>query len=295
LKNIFRTGLFENPYLDVEETKSTVGKPEFMEAGYETQLKSIVMLKNSGNTLPLNENVKVYIPKKYYPATQGRFGGSATEERWDYPVSMDIIKKYVTVTENPDEADCALVFIDSPNGGSGYSNADVQKGGNGYLPIPLQYRKYTAIDAREVSIAGGDPLEDFTNRSFKGKTVAASNTADLDLVLNAKKAMGDKHVAVIVNVSNPMVFAEFEKDVDAIVASFGVQDQAIMDIVCGKTEPSGLLPFQMPVNMKTVEEQFEDVPRDMECYVDSEGNTYDFAFGLNWSGVINDERVQNYK
>ena len=47
--------------------------------------------------------------------------------------------------------------------------------------------------------------------------------------------------------------------------------------------------------MKTVEEQLEDVPRDMDSYKDSEGNTYDFAFGLNWSGEINDSRVSNYK
>jgi beta-glucosidase len=46
--------------------------------------------------------------------------------------------------------------------------------------------------------------------------------------------------------------------------------------------------------METVEAQYEDVPRDMECYVDADGNTYDFTFGLNWSGVINDERVQTY-
>jgi beta-glucosidase len=32
----------------------------------------------------------------------------------------------------------------------------------------------------------------------------------------------------------------------------------------------------------------------MECYVDSNGNTYDFAFGLNWSGVIKDERTASY-
>jgi len=51
----------------------------------------------------------------------------------------------------------------------------------------------------------------------------------------------------------------------------------------------------MPANMQTVEEQFEDSPRDMECYVDSEGNTYDFAFGLNWKGIINDARVTKYK
>ncbi len=33
----------------------------------------------------------------------------------------------------------------------------------------------------------------------------------------------------------------------------------------------------------------------MECYVDADGNTYDFAFGMNWSGVIDDERVAEYK
>lgn len=46
--------------------------------------------------------------------------------------------------------------------------------------------------------------------------------------------------------------------------------------------------------METVEEQCEDVPCDMRPYVDSEGNAYDFAFGLNWSGVIRDERVRRY-
>ena len=46
--------------------------------------------------------------------------------------------------------------------------------------------------------------------------------------------------------------------------------------------------------MKTVEEQYEDVPQDMECYVDAEGHSYDFAFGMNWSGVIDDARVKKY-
>ena len=75
----------------------------------------------------------------------------------------------------------------------------------------------------------------------------------------------------------------------------GVQDQAIMDILTGASEPSALLPFQMPDEMKTVEEQFEDVPRDMKCFTDSEGNVYDFAYGLNWQGVIKDARVAKYK
>jgi beta-glucosidase len=51
----------------------------------------------------------------------------------------------------------------------------------------------------------------------------------------------------------------------------------------------------MPADMNTVEEQFEDVPRDMNCYSDSEGNKYDFGFGLNWTGPISDSRTQKYK
>jgi beta-glucosidase len=295
LMNIFRTGLFENPYLNVEKTVETVGNPDFMAAGFEAQLKSIVMLKNAGNALPLDEHTTVYIPKKFFPARRGMFGFGGTEERWDYPVKLEIIQKYMNVTEHPEEADCALVFIDGPNGGSGYSREDVEAGGNGYVPITLQYKPYTAEYARAVSIAGGDPLEDFTNRSYKGKTVTASNTADLNLVSDTRKAMGEKPVIVVVSVSNPMVFSEFEEETNAILVSFGVQDQAIMEIVSGHYEPSGLLPMQMPANMKTVEEQFEDVPRDMQCYTDSEGNVYDFAYGLNWSGAIDDDRVSKYK
>lgn len=107
--------------------------------------------------------------------------------------------------------------------------------------------------------------------------------------------MGDKPVVVIVRVAKPMVFEEIEGSADAILIHMGVQDQAIMDIVSGKTEPSGLLPFQMPQNMITVEEQFEDVPRDMQAYSDANGNMYDFAFGLNWNGTIEDARTKAYK
>jgi beta-glucosidase len=33
----------------------------------------------------------------------------------------------------------------------------------------------------------------------------------------------------------------------------------------------------------------------MKPYTDSDGNVYDFAFGLNWKGKIEDERVKTYK
>jgi len=68
-----------------------------------------------------------------------------------------------------------------------------------------------------------------------------------------------------------------------------------MEILTGSAEPSGLLPLQMPAHMMTVEEQLEAVAHDMECHVDSDGNTYDFGFGLNWGGTIEDERTRKYR
>ena len=294
LRNVFRVGLFENPYLDIAETAKTVGNPEFMKAGYDAQLRSVVMLKNQQKTLPLKKQSKVYIPKKFVPGGRNWFGVE-TPESWKDAINPEVAKKYFQVVEKPEEADFALVCVDSPKGGVGYSQEDLKKKGNGYVPISLQYSSYKADAARETSIAGGSPMESFTNRSYKGKTILASNTNDMKTVNNTKAKMGTKPVVVVVKVSNPMIFAEIEKSASAILIHMGVQDQAIMDILTGASEPSGLLPFQMPVDMKTVEEQFEDVPRDMKCYVDAEGNTYDFAFGLNWNGIINDKRVAKYK
>jgi beta-glucosidase len=294
LKNIFRVGLFENPYLDTENTRNTVGKPEFMKEGYDAQLRSVIMLKNRSEVLPLKKQMKVYIPKRYTPAGSDWFGRE-TPESWTDPVNLAMAAKYFEIVDKPALADFALVSISSPAGGTGYNRRDADRKGNGYVPVSLQYSKYRADHARETSIAGGSPLEDFTNRSYRGKSVETRNMFDMKMVNETRTLMGNKPVVVLVDVSNPMVLSEIEKSSSAIIVHFGVQDQALMDVITGTFEPSGLLPFQMPADMKTVEEQFEDVPRDMKPYTDSEGNLYDFGFGLNWKGVIIDERVKKYR
>jgi len=141
LRNIFRVGLFENPYLDAEKTKITVGNPEFMKAGYEAQLRSVVMLKNKSNTLPLKKLLKVYIPKRFTPAGRNWFG-QETPARWTDPVNVEIVSKYFEVVAEPAIADFALVCISSPSGGSGYKAEDLKQNGNGYVPITLQYDPY---------------------------------------------------------------------------------------------------------------------------------------------------------
>lgn len=214
--------------------------------------------------------------------------------------------------------DFALVRMTSPQNGNptymGFGGITTNGEKYTYLPISLQYRSYTAnsefvrkeslggdmIEVTETSPEGYGDLKTKVkeNRSYFGKTAIIRNESDLDLVLRTASA-ADK-VIVAMNMSNPMVFNEFETKVDAILVGFGgdrssyLPDKAFLEIIAGQVEPSGLLPLQMPADMETVEAQFEDVPRDMKCHTDSDGNTYDFAFGLNWSGVISDNRTAKY-
>jgi len=294
LLNIFRVGLFENAYLDPIESNSIVGKSEFMKAGYEAQLKSIVLIKNKNKSLPIAKGKTVYIPKRITPAGINFFG-QPSPEKSDYPVNLEIVKKYYNVTDDPTKADFAIVFIKSPISG-GYSSADRAAGGNGYVPISLQLKDYTATDAREHSMAAGDPVIDptITDRTYKGKTSKSNSYPDLQTILDTKRAMNGKPVLVSISITNPMVFGEFEKEVDAIIGEFGVQVDAQLDIISGKVEPSGLLPMQMPLNMSVVEKQYEDKPHDMKPYKDTQGHLYDFGYGLNWKGVIRDARTMKY-
>ena len=276
---MFRMGLFDNPYLDVEQSRATVNSKSFAEEALMAQMRSVVMLKNSNGVLPLRPRAKVYIPTVNSVVSYGL--AVAIEEQFD-------------MVTNPDEADYALVVINSPKSGKGYSQEDVQQGGNGYVPISLQYGEYKAVSARKVSLSGGDPMENFTNRTYRNKSVTAKNADAVDNVIEARRRMGQKPVIVCVSARNPMVFSEIEPYADAILMDFGVQTEAVMGVAAGVIEPQGLLPLQMPKDMHTVERQKEDLPFDMECYKDADGNVYDFAYGLNWSGVIKDWRTEKY-
>ena len=293
LTNIFNVGVFENPYVDPEIAEKTVGCKEFVAAGYEAQKKSIVMVKNHAGALPQKAKAKVYQPLRHVGAGFNHWQKPIPAYD-EYPFSPELLSKYFEVVDKPEDADFALVSIKSPYGHWGYIMPDKKYPEGHYQPISLQYGPYKAEFAREVSIAGGDPTEKSANRSYKGYTETSSNEADMYLVINTKKAMGSKPVVVIVAADRPFVPAEIEPSSDAMLIGFGVSNNALLDVISGAFEPSGLLPCQLPADMKTVEEQCEDVPHDMKCYVDADGNTYDFTFGLNWSGKINDERVQKY-
>ena len=328
LRNIFQLGLFENPYLDVQKSVSEIATQEDLAKGYYAQLKSIVMLKNKNNVIRANNftgKPTVYIPMIYRPVIEVKAFGVYSPAQWFLPVDLNVASKYFNVITDkvkpltakdkdgkpmasvndierlsPTEvakADFIMPVIDNPTNASNQFDGFYDHENNQYIPMSLQYKPYTANSSavRKNSIAHGADGD----RSYFGKTAKIINATDFDSVNYARTcvAAANKNIPVItvVHALSPMIFSEIEPLTDAILVGYGVSDAACFDIVTGKFEPNGLLPMQQPKDMVTVEEQKEDVPRDMVAYTDSVGNTYDFAFGLNWRGVINDSRTAKYK
>ena len=215
-------------------------------------------------------------------------------------------KDDITRASAEDIADCDYVLVGMTGAYSASYNSHLQAAFGAprdvtgieefYYPASLQYAEYTADTARDPSISGNTVDGVKENRSYKGKTAPAdANYGHLEALQYADSVAGEIPVIAAVSMERGMVWTEVEPLCDVIFVSYNAQKtDSIARMITGQIEPSGLLVFQQPASMEAVEAQVDDVPRDVECYEDAAGNTYDFAFGMNWAGVISDERTAKY-
>jgi beta-glucosidase len=91
LKEKFRLGLFDDPYLDDADLRIFQNESN-REKGREAQRRSMVLLKNEDQTLPLSRETKVY--------TQG--------------MEEDISIDFGTLVSNPEEADFIVLRLETP-------------------------------------------------------------------------------------------------------------------------------------------------------------------------------------
>jgi len=92
LRDKFRLGLFDNPYLDVSAAEKIIGQPEFRKVGELAQRKSIVLLKNDKNTLPLKSGLKIFAEN----------------------IKPEAIKQYGDLVDDVSKADIAILRLSSP-------------------------------------------------------------------------------------------------------------------------------------------------------------------------------------
>jgi beta-glucosidase len=318
LRMLFLPGLFENPYLDLAQSKAIVASRDKVRAGVAAQFDSVVMLKNAGKTIRKKSlrsfrNKTVYIPSSIgrgFPSVFSQATTDMTGPTLDATIAKQYFKQVLTDTPvldaqgrvvdytMPDlrDVDLVLAGMRSPDNGNNFTGAGRNADGT-YYPLSLQWRPYTANgpNVRRVSIAG-DLKPDGTqeNRSYFGATSKIGNEYDLTAVKRTVEAVNRiertqrRKIPVIVSVKARSSFipAEFERSADAILVGYSVSDQVLIETALGQHQPKGRLPMTSPKNMNAVERQLEDVGQDMTPYRDSAGHRYTFGYGLNWKGVI---------
>jgi beta-glucosidase len=70
---------------------------------------------------------------------------------------------------------------------------------------------------------------------------------------------------VALHLENPLVVPELAREAAALVATFGVSDAALLDVLTGRFAPAGKLPFELPSSMDAVRAQLEDLPHDSKA------------------------------
>ena len=81
---------------------------------------------------------------------------------------------------------------------------------------------------------------------------------------------------VTVYLERPAILTPLRDRARAVIASFGVSDAALIDVLTGRARPEGKLPFELPSSMTAVQAQRSDVPHD------SARPLYPFGFGLRY-------------
>jgi len=92
LRDKFRLGLFDNPYVDEAEALKIAGNAAFVGKGKQAQARSMVLLKNQ-ELLPLKEGIKIY--------AEGM-------------TDLAALEKYAELVKDPSDADVIITRIATP-------------------------------------------------------------------------------------------------------------------------------------------------------------------------------------
>jgi beta-glucosidase len=142
-------------------------------------------------------------------------------------LDSSVAAKYGTVVETPDDADVVLLFLNTVF--------------NGTQP------------------AGTDrTLDQMMATRFPDTNLAFSE----EILAKAAYYSDVSQLVTLVDLNRPAVLTELKGSSAALIGTFGVSDEAMLDVVFGKFNPVGKLPFELPSSMAEVEAQLEDVPDD---------------------------------
>lgn len=275
-------GMFDNPYRDAAESKK-VGEDNataLADMKAEINHKSVVLMKNHDNVLPLTDASK----KVYVASYTSKGEDEAAMANWTAAIEA----MGFTIVSKPDEADIAILDVVPASLGQG----------DEYM--------HTLDLVEGIEIDHVDPA----TQEKDGTKVEVTTVQDIKKVASDAAAVHANGGIVIasINITSPWILTNLEPHVDALIGSFGTSAQARMDVITGNFKPTGKLPVTM-VSCEAViavddnricaspndvpgydKDQYIDAsvlaqsPSGSYAYKDADGNVYAYGFGLTTSG-----------
>lgn len=273
---LFLMGLFEDPYVDEEAADDVLANPRHTDVALDVQRRSVVLLQNhdradgSGPALPLRAGASVYVLGDVDPgALAGRGFTVVDGNAEDRPSAAG--------------ADHVLIRLSALTLGTGdYRSADWDQRSDKINPIVFPGVRgldgkspYGAADAgvaygaekcTDDGLPFGGPLPwESSVIDFSGMEGAESWSVkpSLATIQEVMREVGDPtRVVLDVYFRQPFVLDEGSglREAGAIVATFGISDDALLDVLTGRVPPQGRMPFALPASARAVREQLSDVP-----------------------------------
>ncbi len=281
LQKKFELGLFDDPYRYCSESreKETVMKPEFLEAARDISRKSIVLLKNEKEVLPISKSIKrLAVIGPLADAKHEMIGSWSAAGDWAKSVTLvEGVKAKIVGAQILYAKGCNI-------------NDDTTR----YFADAVR----AAQQADMVVLAVGEAAL---------MTGEAASRSSLDLpgvqqqLIQEIQKTGKPIVVVLMN-GRPLTLTQIDKNVSALLETWFLGTQAgnaIADVLFGDYNPSGKLTATFPKSIGQVpifyNEKSTGRPRDPKNkytskYLDIDNEPlYPFGYGLSYTHFSYDE------
>ncbi|MBR3817786.1 MAG: glycoside hydrolase family 3 C-terminal domain-containing protein [Clostridia bacterium] len=277
----FKLGLFENPYTDENEYKNIINCQKHLDKALEIAQKSVILLKNSG-ILPLSKEKYNKIALIGPSSNKVRLGGYSAK-----PVGRNLKTIYdVLKSELPDTE---IVQCD----GCGISDGDFEFALSDQhhlqgIVAEKQNENFDeavrlASDSDLIIFCGGDD----TISSGEGRDRCELTLCGKQSELIKKLSETGKPIIFAMLHGKPLAIKEESEICDAVISCwFGGEfgSQAVCDVILGKVNPGGKLPFSLPRRSTMIPCYYSMLPGASNEYYEGTGAAlYPFGYGLSYT------------
>ena len=284
LRAKFLLGLFENPYVDVERTVRVTNSAEHRALAAEAARRSITLLKNENNLLPLDLNALKTIAVIGPNAAGVHLGGYSDNPGRGVSVLQGIKDKVGTKVKVAYAEGCKI----TKEGGNWFADT-------AQLSDPAEDQKLIA-EAVEVAktadvallVLGGN--EDTNKEGWADNHLGDRDSIELvgrqnDLV-KAVLATGKPVVVMLIN-SGPLSINYIAENVPAILEGFYLGQETgtgVADVVFGDYNPAGKLTISFPRSVGQLPLFYNRKPTARRGYLFANKEPlFPFGFGLSYT------------